>query len=253
VWRRLQSTYWTYAYMWRTHAPWWLIRQRRSKNKTLAALDGPFSAVFFEELEVRWSEAVRKRRFDVDWFSAQIPSWATLLDQLGLRALTRPRCLEIGSWQGMSAVFLLTYLEDSVITCVDTWEGSPEHTADILVEQSLLESIESTFDENIAEFATRVTKFRGSSLEFFAQCQMGTEFDLVYVDGSHHSDDVLCDAVLAFRHLSPGGVLIFDDYSWRYFERDIHNPASAIHAFLRLKRHELIVVAIGDQLFVQKL
>ena len=37
-------------------------------------------------------------------------------------------------------------------------------------------------------------------------------FDIVYIDGSHATADVLEDAVLSYRLLKPGGVLIFDDY-----------------------------------------
>ena len=36
-------------------------------------------------------------------------------------------------------------------------------------------------------------------------------FDFVYVDGSHLALDVLVDAALAWRLLSPGGVLVFDE------------------------------------------
>ena len=37
-------------------------------------------------------------------------------------------------------------------------------------------------------------------------------FDLIYIDASHYAPDVLSDAVLAFKLLKPGGILIFDDY-----------------------------------------
>jgi predicted O-methyltransferase YrrM len=39
-------------------------------------------------------------------------------------------------------------------------------------------------------------------------------FDFVYIDGNHNPANVLEDAVLAFRKLKSGGILIFDDYDW---------------------------------------
>ncbi len=43
---------------------------------------------------------------------------------------------------------------------------------------------------------------------------MGQVFDVVYVDASHMAGDVLSDAVLAWKLLAPGGIMIFDDYAW---------------------------------------
>lgn len=39
-------------------------------------------------------------------------------------------------------------------------------------------------------------------------------FDMIYIDGNHEPDYVLEDAVLSFRKLKVGGVMIFDDYGW---------------------------------------
>ena len=253
MWSRVQRLYWTYAYLWRTHAPLWLIMQRRAAHGRLVEAERSLDEATLRESNTLWAESMKNRTFDVDWFTTHVPSWVALLGQLGIHEGARPRCLEIGSWQGMSALFLLTHLKDSVVTCVDTWEGSPEHSGEGAFDGVVLDLIERRFDENVNEFASRVTKFKGPSIEFFAQCQPDVQFDLIYVDGSHHSDDVLCDAILAFKHLAHGGVMIFDDYVWRYFEHEVQNPAAAIHAFLRLKRSELTVIAVGQQMFVQKL
>lgn len=63
-------------------------------------------------------------------------------------------------------------------------------------------------------------------------------FDLVYIDGSHEAPDVLADAVLAFRLLRTGGVMIFDDYLWAEAlpggVDPIRCPKPAIDAFLNL-------------------
>ena len=38
------------------------------------------------------------------------------------------------------------------------------------------------------------------------------KYNLIYNDGSHHSDDVIVDAFKAFEMLKVGGIMIFDDY-----------------------------------------
>ena len=39
-------------------------------------------------------------------------------------------------------------------------------------------------------------------------------FDIIYIDGNHEPEYVLEDAVLSFRKLKPGGIIIFDDYTF---------------------------------------
>jgi len=37
---------------------------------------------------------------------------------------------------------------------------------------------------------------------------------MIYIDGNHEPEYVLEDAVLSFRKLKVGGIMIFDDYCW---------------------------------------
>lgn len=39
-------------------------------------------------------------------------------------------------------------------------------------------------------------------------------FDIIYIDGNHEPEYLLEDAVLSFRKLKVGGIMIFDDYGW---------------------------------------
>jgi len=49
-------------------------------------------------------------------------------------------------------------------------------------------------------------------------------FDLIYVDGSHTSSDVLLDAVLSFQLLRENGLILFDDYLWAESLSQADNP-----------------------------
>lgn len=41
-------------------------------------------------------------------------------------------------------------------------------------------------------------------------------FDVIYIDGNHKPENVLEDAVMAWRKLKSQGIMIFDDYDWEF-------------------------------------
>ena len=77
-------------------------------------------------------------------------------------------------------------------------------------------------------------------------------FDFVYIDGSHQAADVLEDAVLSFRLLRPGGILIFDDYLWRNYPQPQLNPALGIDSFLAAFAGRYKLVHKNHQLAIEK-
>lgn len=79
------------------------------------------------------------------------------------------------------------------------------------------------------------------------------EFDIVYVDGSHFGSDVVMDAVYAWDKLRVGGMMILDDYFWRYYANDFDNPGAAINAFLRIKTGSWQVVHVYNQVILRKI
>lgn len=143
-------------------------------------------------------------------------------------------------------------MSDSRWTCVDTWEGSDEHKSGHYATTKALERVEETFDANLSVFAGRYEKYKGTSLSFYSLADIKDPYDLIFIDGSHHSDDVIVDAVNCFEMLRDRGVLIFDDYFWVYYDREMDNPAGAINAFLRLKRDCLEIICFDYQLIVRK-
>ena len=72
------------------------------------------------------------------------------------------------------------------------------------------------------------------------------------MDGSHHSDDMLIDAIKCFEIVKVGGIIIFDDYFCRHYTNEIDNPAAAINLFLRLKSGTLKIVRLYYQIAILK-
>lgn len=187
------------------------------------------------------------RQFTNGWFDQHIPSWLSIFADCGL-ARERPLdILEIGSFEGRSSLFLLRQFPQARLTAVDTWQGSDEHS----VEQKT--SLGDRFAANVAEHRARIEQRVGSSLTMLPQLDSeGRRYDLIYVDGSHLADDVLRDAISAWRLLKSGGVMIFDDYLWSYYEQPDDNPCRVINAFLDLKGAALELISVGWQVAVRK-
>jgi predicted O-methyltransferase YrrM len=192
------------------------------------------------------SEVVARGTFSEDWFTVHIPEWERVLPRFDGRAA---HVLELGSFEGLSACFVLWRLPDAQLTCVDTFAGIAGYEAYGIATSEL----ERRFDENVALVdASRVRKLVGTTHEILPRLvQEGQPFELVYVDASHAALDVLADVALSWQLLAPGGVMIFDDYGPTPPAEDpLQHPAPAIDAFLKVVRVE--VVSNSRQLIVRK-
>lgn len=183
-------------------------------------------------------DVVRRGAFSQDWLTEHVGAWEPLLRSLAGR---RSRILEIGSFEGLSACYLLWRLPEATITCVDTFDRSRR---------------ESIFDANVELVdASRVRKLVGDSRRVLPDLVAErARFDLVYVDGSHLGLDVLVDAAHSWRLLEPGGALVFDDYRYREKGEDaLLRPGPAIDAFLAVTEGKYEPLFRGHQVAVRKL
>ena len=155
--------------------------------------------------------------------------------------------LEIGSYEGRSAIFFLNFFKNSKITCVDTWEGSDEHDKRIFLE------IEKNFLINTEDFikSKRLSYLKSNSNTFFNYNH--AKYDLIFLDGDHSFDQVLKDAENAWDCLNINGYLIFDDYLWWYYHDIMKNPSSAINQFLIKKKNEIMIIKIWHQVIIKKI
>jgi len=183
---------------------------------------------------------LRRTEFTNDWFDTyHIQCFERALSQAPLPSA--PRCLEIGSFEGRSALWL-AQRTGGVVTCIDTWEGSVEHS--VGEKTGLYDRfMDNTWRE---QQAGTIVPLRGTSLE--GLCRLVTEhasFHLIYVDGSHTARDVLADAVLAFNLLAPGGLLLFDDYTWGDQYPPVERPQLAIDSFMKVFEGKYSVAVFG--------
>jgi predicted O-methyltransferase YrrM len=188
----------------------------------------------------------RGYEFSNSWFEGNRAQWNTLMERFKPRIL-----LEIGSYEGASACYLIDTLArdaDIELHCIDTWDLSNEHTG-LYPKPSLVEArfVNNTFlATRAAVKSVNLVVHKGRSdhhLPKMLSENMQERFDFIYIDGSHQAPDVLFDAVVAFKLLRPGGLMIFDDYLWRDPSIEIfdpfYNPKIAIDAFANVYGREV--------------
>jgi predicted O-methyltransferase YrrM len=191
------------------------------------------------------------KTFGYDWTSCHFRNWARLLRRY---RDVPARVVEVGSWEGRSALFFLNYLPHCRLVCIDTFEGSEEHRAHPEAFANDLPEIERRFIGNLAAFTDRLEKIKAPSAAALAELGIdGRRFDIAYMDGSHRAADVYSDGVLAWPMLVPGGVMIFDDYEWAYMPEPRSNPKLGIDAFLKAFEGRYRIVHHGFQVAVEKL
>lgn len=191
--------------------------------------------------------------FTADWHSHNIPHWRRILDRY--RGQPGARALEIGSFEGRSTVWLLENIlthETAYIDCIDTFEGSVEH-----VRMGVdLENLWDRFLANIKPYTNKVCAHVGKSQAMLRSdlfADRDSLYDFIYIDGSHKAADVLEDAILSFRLLKVGGLMIFDDYMWNGGgPTEFDNPRRGVDAFYyayanQLKRAEMSYQAIFER------
>lgn len=185
------------------------------------------------------TETVYRFTSTQDWFSPHVSSWAPLIAQVKTFT-SRPRVLEIGSWEGRSAVFLLTELCNDTggsIVCVDHFD----HLKTVAGQERF-----SRIQHNLRMAGNNnyrvLPQFSFPALVGLLNEETGKKeagYDWIYVDGSHEADDTLLDGELCWRLAKKGAIVIFDDYHWNVeLEDSKHHPKRGIDAFLQLHQGE---------------
>ena len=181
-----------------------------------------------------------------DWFSNNITTWAAVFKNNNF-SNNNPEIIEIGSYEGCSAVFFLNYFENSKITCIETFKGSDEHSKiDFKV-------VKKNFFSNTRQFNHRISLYEGTSKSYFNSINKKKKYDLIYIDGSHHYNDVLNDANNSFKFLNKNGIIIFDDFLKKYYKDLERDPILAILEFIYKHKKDINIINVGYQMIVKKL
>ena len=190
--------------------------------------------------------------FTQDWFSEKNPEKVVIQFEEFLSEFKGKPCmfLEIGSFEGMSTIWMLENIlteESSQIFCIDAWD---EWTGDAFVR----------FVSNINKtgFRNKVHIVKGDSSEEL-RVFPNHYFDFIYVDGNHDEKAVIKDAIGSFRVLKRGGIIAFDDYLLGVRYPNSHGSKAmngsakkAIDYFIETFKDELDVIHNDYQLWIRK-
>jgi len=159
------------------------------------------------------------------------------------KSLANLRILEIGSFEGYSVNVFNKIFTQPEIYCVDPWIPYSEHP------NLNFNQIEKNFDTNTVNL--NIKKFKMFSSDFFKN--NNKNFDLIYIDGSHMSDDVFFDAVESFKILNKNGILFFDDF-FGHLKFDNNQPIDGIVRFLNtININSLKLIFINSQIAFLKI
>ena len=181
-------------------------------------------------------------KFSNDHFSNNIELWKRELSKYASRPVM---FLVVGTYEGRSALWAL----DNILThpksrlfAVDKYENIQEYY---------------TFKQNLMVNPVnkkKVTILKGKSQDMLKTPQIlkhKDSFDIIFIDAEHHAKHVLENAILCFRLLKPGGLMIFDDYT-NSRRHDTTCPKRAIDSFLDAFADDLKVLYARWQVIIQK-
>jgi predicted O-methyltransferase YrrM len=201
-------------------------------------------------------------RFTEQWFDVAIPTWEVLFREIYKAPIKS--ILEIGCYEGRATVWLCeNVLSNQTVECydiVDTFGGSVSESGMVGTKGRLGNNndfIKNTFLSNISFFQDKISFniHQGmSQFELPKLAQQEKQYDFIYVDASHQSDDTFVDAYFAHKMLKPGGLLIFDDFNWKDPNKPQVNasPEAGIRFFFNLHLEEYLPVFENYQIGVIK-
>ncbi len=172
------------------------------------------------------------KSFSADWTTWHFANWVEFLHPLQSKPV---RVLEIGSWEGRSALFFLNYFPASHVVCVDTFSGNIEHMRNPHF-ATLVPETERRFDANVAAFTARVEKIKGPSADVLPQLGVASS-----------------DGALAWPMVARDGIVIFDDYEFDEIKDESERPKLGIEAFLAAFDGQYRLVHKAYQVVIAKL
>jgi hypothetical protein len=187
----------------------------------------------------------RKYRFEYDdWFSGNIIFWEKIVNKI-----SKIKYLEIGSFEGRSAVFVKELDNLESLTAVDTFEGSDEHKN--IDFKKVYENFKYNLTLGGGSEDKNINFFKTTSDSFFENNK--NYYNLIYIDGNHRYEQVKKDFINSFNFLENNGYIICDDFLWFYYDKIELNPMKAILECYELYKPKLSIEFIHHQIIFKKL
>ncbi|WP_170061139.1 class I SAM-dependent methyltransferase [Spirosoma aerolatum] len=184
---------------------------------------------------------VREFSFTSDWTSSNYNNWETWF--VPYRGQPNLRILEIGSFEGRSAVWFLENVlthPSAQLVCVDPmpWPVNPPRPR-------FIHNIQLTGK------ASQVTLLQERSEIALTQLPHAS-FDIIYIDGAHDAINVLADGMYSWELLKVGGLMLFDDYLWEPDKPEYSRCHRAIDLLIKHFGDRKTLMHQGYQVLIRK-
>jgi predicted O-methyltransferase YrrM len=194
----------------------------------------------------------------------QYKTWKAVLNNYIKNKTVPYNILELGCYEGVSSIWFLSNLmdnPDSKLYCVDTWEGSVEYNnvnfnnvynkfiSNIKIHKNYIRNPKNII---INKSRTDIFLLKINNLNQSLVCNNCLMFDIIFIDASHDSRDVIMDSILSWRLLKVEGILIWDDYIWNKMPAENERPKLAIDSFLLMFEGNYTILSKTTQLIVKK-
>ena len=155
--------------------------------------------------------------------------------------------LEVGCYEGLSSFYVLSEYKFVNAFFLDIWD-MPNPNSKTLSHNFGL--IEKAFDQNLSGFDFK--KMKNDSVTSMRKLlKENVHFDFIYIDGSHNGEDILSDAIEAFKILKVNGLMFFDDFL-QHDDNRILQSYVGIDKFLSLYSDYLKIEYFQNNLVVRK-
>ena len=156
--------------------------------------------------------------------------------------------LEIGSFEGLSANYVLHHFKKCNLYAIDLW-GEANLNSDKL--NVNFKEIENRFDSNLSRY--EFIKLKGDSVTKIRELiKKKIYFDYFYIDGSHTGEDILSDAIECYKLLKKSGYIIFDDINASNKSLNLQ-PFEAFDLFNKIHKKKIEIKYLGNIAVIQKI
>ena len=198
----------------------------------------------YKDQKIQFEDDIKEKSFSNKWFLNNFDIFSFFLPQ---DKNSKFVYLEVGCFEGLSSFFVLSEYKAVDATLLDIWD-MPNPNSKTLSHN--FNSIENTFDNNLSQF--NFTKIKDDSVVAMRKLfKQNKSFDFIYIDGSHNGEDILSDAIEAFKILKKEGLIFFDDFLQHDKNRALQSY-EGIEKFLTLYSNYLKIEYFQNNLVVRK-
>ena len=198
----------------------------------------------YKDQKIKFEYDIKEKNFSNKWFLNNFDIFNFFLPK---EKNSKFDYLEVGCFEGLSSFFVLSEYKAINAILLDIWD-MPNPNSKTLSHN--FNSIEKAFDNNLSGF--NFTKIKDDSVVAMRKLfKQNKSFDFIYIDGSHNGEDILSDAIEAFKILKKEGLIFFDDFL-QYDKNRTLQSYDGIEKFLNLYSNYLKIEYFQNNLVVRK-